>query len=206
MVNNEWSKKGTLRNCAVLVKTLRLTTTNQYPLTAPWKIRPKPLKHSASKFQLELLSASSKIPWSAVSKASLRSGSTKRVTCWLFILRRMSFFLLLGEQFQCCGFSSKLIAQSTISPYQPCDHVSDEKLLERKAILLTGLKFLKMISRPRFLSNEHTSASLQLLGKSPASNDLSMIEVITGSRASIWWPSEQTAWGRVGTTSTPSSA
>ena len=194
------------RNLEELVKTLRLTTTNRYPLTAPWKIRSKPLKHSASKFQLELLNASSKIPWSTLSKASLRSSSTKRVTCWLFILRRMSFFfLLLGEQFQCCGFSSKLIAQSTISPYQPCDHVSDKKLLERKTILLTGLKFLKMISRPRFLSNEHTSASLQLLGKSPASNDLSMIVVITGSRASIWWPSE-TAWGRVGRMSTLSSA
>ena len=68
--------------------------------------------------------------------------------------------------------------QSTISPYQLCDHVSDEKLLERKAILLTGLKFLKMIARPRFLSNELTSAYLQLSVKSRASNDLSMIVVL----------------------------
>ena len=90
----------------------------------------------------------------------------------------MSFFLLLGELFQCCGSSSKPIAQSTIRPYQPCDHVSDEKLLDRKAILLTGLKFLKIISRPRFLSNGHTSAYLQLSVKSPASNDLSMIVVL----------------------------
>lgn len=39
----EGPKKGALRNSAVLVKTLRLTTTHRYPLTAPWKIRSKPL-------------------------------------------------------------------------------------------------------------------------------------------------------------------
>ena len=57
---------------------------------------------------------------------------------------------------------------------------------ERKARLLTGLKFLKIISRPGFLSNGHTSASFQLSGKSPASNDLFiiMIVVMTGIGAS----------------------
>ena len=50
--------------------------------------------------------------------------------------------------------------------------------------MLTGLKFLKIISRPGFLSSGHTSASFQLSGKSPASNDLFMIVVMTGIRAS----------------------
>ena len=55
---------------------------------------------------------------------------------------------------------------------------------DKKAKLLTGLKFLNMISRPGFLSNGHTSASFQDLGKCPASNDLLMIVVMMGRRAS----------------------
>ena len=54
----------------------------------------------------------------------------------------------------------------------------------KKAKLLTGVKFLNMTSRPGFLSNGHTSASFQDLGKCPASNDLLMIVVMTGRRAS----------------------
>lgn len=55
---------------------------------------------------------------------------------------------------------------------------------ERKARLLTGLKFLKIKSRPGFLSNGHTSASFQISGKIPASYDFLMIVVMTGRRAS----------------------
>ena len=55
---------------------------------------------------------------------------------------------------------------------------------DKKAKLLTGLKFLNMISRPGFLSNGHTTTSFQDLGKCPASNDLLMIVVMTGRRAS----------------------
>lgn len=54
---------------------------------------------------------------------------------------------------------------------------------ERKARLLTGLKFLKIISRPGFLSNGHTSASFHISGKIPASYDFLMIVVMTGRRA-----------------------
>ena len=55
---------------------------------------------------------------------------------------------------------------------------------DKKAKLLTGLKFLNMISRPGFLSNGPTTASFQDLGKCPASNDLLMIVVMMGRRAS----------------------
>ena len=55
---------------------------------------------------------------------------------------------------------------------------------DKKAKLLTGLKFLNMISRPGFLSNGPTTTSFQDLGKCPASNDLLMIVVMTGRRAS----------------------
>ena len=55
---------------------------------------------------------------------------------------------------------------------------------DKKAKLLTGLKFLNMISRPGFLSNGHTTASFQDLRKCPASNDLLMIVVMMGRRAS----------------------
>ena len=55
---------------------------------------------------------------------------------------------------------------------------------DKKAKLLTGLKFLNMISRPGFLSNGHTTASFQDLGKFPACNDLLMIVVMMGRRAS----------------------
>ena len=41
-----------------------------------------------------------------------------------------------------------------------------------------------MISRPGFLSNGHTTASFQDLGKCPASNDFLMIVVMMGRRAS----------------------
>jgi len=54
---------------------------------------------------------------------------------------------------------------------------------ERKARLLTGLKFLKIISRPGFLSNGHTSA-FQISGKIPASYDFLMIVVMTERRPS----------------------
>ena len=55
---------------------------------------------------------------------------------------------------------------------------------DKKAKLLTGLKFLNMISRPGFLSNGPTTTSFQDLGKCPASNDLLMIVVMMGRRAS----------------------
>ena len=55
---------------------------------------------------------------------------------------------------------------------------------DKKAELLTGLKFLNVISRPGFLSYGHTTASFQDLGKRPASNDLLMIVVMMGRRAS----------------------
>ena len=55
---------------------------------------------------------------------------------------------------------------------------------DKKAKLLTGLKFLNMISRPGFLSNGPTTTSFQDLGKCPASNDLLMIVVMTGRRTS----------------------
>ena len=55
---------------------------------------------------------------------------------------------------------------------------------DKKAELLTGPKFLNVISRPVFLSNGHTTASFQDLGKRPASNDLLMIVVMMGRRAS----------------------
>ena len=55
---------------------------------------------------------------------------------------------------------------------------------DKKAKLLTGLKFLNMISRPGFLSNGHTTASFKDSGKCPASNDLLMIIVMMGRRAS----------------------
>ena len=55
---------------------------------------------------------------------------------------------------------------------------------DKKAKLLTGLKFLNMISRPGFLSNGHTTVSFQDSGKCPASNDLLMIVVMMGRRAS----------------------
>ena len=55
---------------------------------------------------------------------------------------------------------------------------------DKKAELLTGLKFLNVISRPGFLSNGHTTASFQDLGKRPASNDLLTIVVMMGRRAS----------------------
>ena len=55
---------------------------------------------------------------------------------------------------------------------------------DKKAELLTGLKFLNVISRPGFLSNGNTTASFQDLGKRPASNDLLMIVVMMGRRAS----------------------
>ena len=48
----------------------------------------------------------------------------------------------------------------------------------------TGLKFLNAILRPDFLSNGHTTASFQDLGKCPASDDLLMIVVMMGRRAS----------------------
>ena len=55
---------------------------------------------------------------------------------------------------------------------------------DKKAKLLTCLTLLSMIWRTGFLSYGHTRASFQDLGKCPASNDLSMIVVMTGRRAS----------------------
>jgi len=50
--------------------------------------------------------------------------------------------------------------------------------------LLTGRKFLNTESRPNFFSRGITTASFELTGKIPESNEMSIISVTTGIRGS----------------------